>query len=135
MKTRLALVCVLCCAGGVAAAENVRVQPTTAKPGDAVLITVTGATRLPKGTAGDKPLHFFRAKTGYQALFAVPIDAAGDPIAIEVGNKKRMIRLRTVDFPETDVIVEEEYANPPPAERDRIVRLTVEPSDREPSTD
>jgi murein DD-endopeptidase MepM/ murein hydrolase activator NlpD len=96
------------------------VQPTTAKPGDAVLITVTGATRLPKGTAGDKPLHFFRAKTGYQALFAVPIDAAGDPIAIEVGNKKRMIRLRTVDFPETDVIVEEEYANPPPAERDRI---------------
>jgi murein DD-endopeptidase MepM/ murein hydrolase activator NlpD len=122
MKTRFAFACALCLASNVALAEpRVNVQPKTAKPGDAVLITVTGANRLPKGTAGDKPLHFFRAKAGYQALFSVPIDAVARPIAIEIDNAHdKLIQVRSVDFPETDVIVEEEYANPPPAERRRI---------------
>jgi murein DD-endopeptidase MepM/ murein hydrolase activator NlpD len=122
MKTRFALACVLVLASNVALAEpTVSVQPKTAKPGDAVLVTVTGAKHLPKGTAGDRPLHFFRAKAGYQALVAIPIDAVERPIAVKVDDAKRkLVQIRSFDFPETNVIVEEEYANPPPAERDRI---------------
>jgi murein DD-endopeptidase MepM/ murein hydrolase activator NlpD len=120
MKTRLALACVLCLASNVALAEKITVQPKTAKPGDPVLVTVTGAKRMPKGTAGDRPLQFFRARTGYQAVFAVPLDAQPQRIAIEVGNARKLVAVRAFEFPETDVIVEEEYANPPPAERRRI---------------
>jgi murein DD-endopeptidase MepM/ murein hydrolase activator NlpD len=122
MKTRFALAFVMCLASNVALAEpRVSVQPKTAKPGDAVVVTVTGATRPPKGSADDKPLQFFRARAGYQALFAVPIDAVERPIAITVRDAKRkLVQVRSVDFPESDVIVEEEYANPPPAERTRI---------------
>jgi murein DD-endopeptidase MepM/ murein hydrolase activator NlpD len=122
MKTRFALACVLCLASNVALAEpKVSVQPKTAKPGDAVLVVVTGAKRVPRGTAGGKPLQFFRARTGYQALFAVPIDAVARPIAIDIDDARRkLVQIRSVDFPDTDVIVEDEYANPPPAERDRI---------------
>jgi murein DD-endopeptidase MepM/ murein hydrolase activator NlpD len=122
MKTRIALACALCLASNVALAETrVSVEPKTAKPGDAVLITVTGAKRAPKGSVDDKPLQFFRAKTGYQALFAVPIDAVERPIAVKIRDARdKLIQVRSVDFPETDVIVEEEYANPPAAERTRI---------------
>lgn len=122
MKTRFAFVIVATLASNVALADSrVAVQPRTARPGDAVLVTVTGSAHIPKGTADGKPLHFFRARRGYQALFAVPLDATADSIAVAVdGAKHATVAVRAVDFPETDVIVEDEYANPPPAERERI---------------
>jgi murein DD-endopeptidase MepM/ murein hydrolase activator NlpD len=121
MKTRLALVCVLGLASNVALADEVvRVQPATVKPGDAVLVTVTGVSHAPDGTADAKPLQFSRARNGYQALYAVPLDAEPQRIAIRVAGTKRFVTVRAVEFPETDVVVEEEFANPPPRERARI---------------
>jgi len=118
---RFACACVLCCATSVAVAdERVTIQPKVAKPGDAVLVIVTGAAEAPRGKAGDKPLRFARAKQGYQALFAIAFDADSQPIAIKVDGIDRRVAVRDKDFPETDVIVEDEYANPPAAERKRI---------------
>ena len=100
-----------------AAEPRVAVQPARAKPGDAVLVTVTGAGELPKGEAGGKPLHFFRARTGYQAVFAIPLEATDD-VSVEVDSARRSARVavRDVTFPETNVVVEDEYANPPAKE-------------------
>lgn len=108
---------------GVAAAETkVTVSPTTVHPGDPVLVTVTGSTEQPKGTANGHALEFFPARTGYQAVFAVPLDARPDSIAVEIESAVRLAPVRVIasTFPESSVIVEDELANPPKADRDRI---------------
>ncbi len=101
---------------------KLRASPTTASPGDPVLVTVTGSATLPTGSADGKPLHFFRSKSGYQALFAIGLDHAPEAISIEVDNAKQPARVAVTEkkFARTDIIVEDELANPPAAERGRI---------------
>ncbi len=105
-----------------ARADTITVSPTTARPGDAVLVTVAGSQDTPKGTENGHALQFFRSKTGYQAVFAIPLDAAPEPISIEVNSVRlpRTVQVRAVKFPETSVIVEDELANPAKPDRDRI---------------
>jgi murein DD-endopeptidase MepM/ murein hydrolase activator NlpD len=108
---------------GVAAAETkVTVSPTTVHPGDPVLVTVTGSTEQPKGTANGHALEFFPARTGYQAVFAVPLDPKADTVSVEVDSAVRpaSVKVTASTFPETRLIVEDELANPPKADRDRI---------------
>lgn len=102
------------------AKPQLTVEPKTARPGDAVLVTVRGTKAPPKGTAAGDTLQFFRARAGYQAVFAVPLDAKPEPIAIAVAGEKAAVDVRATTFPEATVVVDEEYANPPPAERKRI---------------
>ncbi|HEU4734155.1 MAG TPA: M23 family metallopeptidase [Kofleriaceae bacterium] len=108
--------------GVAVAATRLSVVPTTAHPGDPVLVTVTGGEGLPHGTAGGHPLTFFSARAGYQAVFAVPLDAEPEPISVEVDSAVRPATVEVVatTFPETSIIVEDEMANPPKPERDRI---------------
>jgi murein DD-endopeptidase MepM/ murein hydrolase activator NlpD len=89
-----------------------------------VLVTVTGSGEMPRGTANGTPLQFFPARTGFQAVFAIPLDARPDPVTIEVDSvpQPQTVRIREVTFAETDVVVEDEYANPPKADRERIDR-------------
>ena len=104
-----------------AAEPSVRLHPRTARPGDAVLVTVTRTKAVPEGSAAGKPLQFFRAKTGYQALFAVPLVDAPKDIAVEIaGAKQATIAIRAVVFPDAKLVVDDELANPPATERDRI---------------
>lgn len=49
---------------------------TKPKPGDPILVKVTGATGTPRGTAGGRRLIFFPVKGGWQAVFAVPLGDA-----------------------------------------------------------
>ena len=107
----------------VASADvRVKVSPTTARPGEAVLVSVTGTTELPKGAADGKPLHFFRAKSGFQALISIPLDKTLEPISVEVDSAKlpAKIVIKEKPFAETSLIVEEEMANPPANERTQI---------------
>lgn len=109
--------------GGVAGADvAVKVQPTTVRPGDAVLVTVTGATEAPTGDAGATKLQFFRSKTGYQAVFAVPLDGKEDSISVEVNKAKKGARvaIKPHTFPETSVVVKDELANPAAPARTQI---------------
>ncbi|HEY0482627.1 MAG TPA: M23 family metallopeptidase [Kofleriaceae bacterium] len=129
------LACVLLGAASVhaspAAADTaLSVSPTTAHPGDPVLVTVTGSKgpgnqaskELPHGTANGNPLQFFPARGGYQAVFAIALDAKLEPITIEVDSvaKPRTVQVRAVTFPESNVVVEDELANPDKADRQRI---------------
>jgi len=105
-----------------AAADTLTVSPTTARPGEPVLVTVTGGKDTPHGTANGGPLQFFPARGGYQAVFAIALDAGPEPISVEVDSvaQPRTVQVRAVTFPETSVIVEDELANPNKADRDRI---------------
>jgi murein DD-endopeptidase MepM/ murein hydrolase activator NlpD len=123
MKSLIA-VAILTFTSSLALAETkVTVEPKSARPGDAILVTVTGATEAPKGDAGGIKLQFFPARNGrYQAVFAVPIDAKDEAVSVEIESAKKPARVavRTVTFPDAKIVVEDEYANPPAAERTRI---------------
>lgn len=103
---------------------KVTVDPPWVRAGDPVLITVTGSTVLPKGTASGEPLRFFAAKNGYQAVIAVPLDAKSDKLAIEIDSVKVpvYVRVSAVTFAETKVVVADEMADPSKAEGARIDR-------------
>ena len=116
------LVMLLAIGGTAAAGPRVTVAPKVASPGDAVLVTVSGAKDMPKGTANGTALEFYPAKAGFQALIAIPLDAKAEPISIEIQSAKLpvTVAVKAKKFAETDVIVEDEMANPPKADRDRI---------------
>ncbi|MBA3499716.1 MAG: M23 family metallopeptidase [Deltaproteobacteria bacterium] len=78
---------------------------------------------MPKGDAGGTKLQFFRARGNrYQAVFAVRIDAKDEAVSVEIESAKMPARVavRTVTWPDAKIVVEEEMANPPAAERTRI---------------
>lgn len=117
------MVTVLAGTGLAVADPKVTITPKAPKPGDPVLVTVTGATTAPKGKAGATPLEFFASKTGYQAVFAVPLATKPDapPIAIDVaGAPPIKLELRDVTFKETDVNVADEFASPGARDRAKI---------------
>ncbi|MEJ7596650.1 MAG: M23 family metallopeptidase [Kofleriaceae bacterium] len=127
MKPRLSIsigaIAMLGLATSIAAAEpTVRLSPKTARPGDAVLVTVTRTKTTPEGKAAGNPLQFFRSKSGYQAVFAVPLVDAPDTVDVEVTGAKQpaSIKVLAITFPDSKLVVDDELANPPPAERDRI---------------
>jgi murein DD-endopeptidase MepM/ murein hydrolase activator NlpD len=126
MNPRL-IACVLLCIASAYAAParadpTLTVSPTTVRPGDPVLVTVTGSKELPRGTANGSPLQFFPARIGYQAVFAVALPAKPDPITVEVDSvaQPQTVQVRDTTFPETHVVVEDELANPTKPERERI---------------
>jgi murein DD-endopeptidase MepM/ murein hydrolase activator NlpD len=117
-----ALLTMLGTLSAAAADTKVTVSPATVHPGDPVLVTVTGTTEQPKGTQNGVALEFFPARVGYQAVFAVPLDAKPDTISVEIQSAVRLasVKVTATTFPESKLIVEDELANPPKADRDRI---------------
>ncbi len=118
----LSCLIVLGVTGLAAAHPRVSVVPTAARPGDAVLVSVTGTKTAPKGKVGEAPLHFFASRTGYQALVAVPLASPTKDLVVEIDGVPQNTTVKVTEhkFPETNVIVEDEMANPPKADRDRI---------------
>jgi murein DD-endopeptidase MepM/ murein hydrolase activator NlpD len=114
------LVCLLAMTAMAAAEPSVRIEPKTVHPGDPVLVTVTGVERAPSGSANGESLKFFRAKNGFQALFAV--DMTDKPVTVKIGDVEQKVAVTPTIFAETDVIVEDELANPPAKEREQIAK-------------
>lgn len=46
------------------------------RPGDPILVRVSGSTGMPRGTAGRHRLVFYPVKNGWQSVFAVPLGDA-----------------------------------------------------------
>lgn len=119
----LTVTLLLVAAAGTAAADpKLVVTPARVHPGQPVLVSVTGAAETPRGTAAGTPLVFFKARTGYQAVFAVPMDAPDGDVSVEVDSAKRpaTVAVTAVTYPEAKVVVEDELANPDAADRARI---------------
>ena len=115
----------LCALAVTAAAQpRITVQPKLVHRGDPVLITVAGerGDEAPSGTAAGTTLQFFKTRANtYQALVAVPLDTTADDVTIAVrGADKIAVPLRAKNFAETDIVVEDELANPDATQRAQI---------------
>jgi murein DD-endopeptidase MepM/ murein hydrolase activator NlpD len=110
--------------GSAAADANTKVTitPKVVRPGDPVLVKVTGTDGEPRGKAMGAALQFFPSRDGYQAVFAVPLTAAPDTLSVEVESAVHpaYVRIEAVTFPESSLVVEEELANPARPEREQI---------------
>ncbi|HEY0195257.1 MAG TPA: peptidoglycan DD-metalloendopeptidase family protein [Kofleriaceae bacterium] len=121
-----ALIAPLMIATAAAAEPTVAVTPATVTAGEPVLVTVTDVAAPPRGTANGTALQFVHGKRGYQAVFAVPLDAGApgksDSVTVRIHSvaTSAKVAVQPATFPETSIIVEDDMANPPPAERARI---------------
>jgi len=104
------------------AEPRVRVSTMTPKPGDPVLVTVEGVDVQPKGTGGGVKLVFFPVRSGWQAVFAVPLEEAPGELKVEVDGVARgeTVAVRAHQFAEETVTVAPELAEPPPDKRKQI---------------
>lgn len=101
----------------LAAAPAVKVAPTKARAGEAVLVTVGKTAARPDGSALGKPLQFFRTARGWQAVFAIPLKSPPSTLDVVVQGKgvdeKVSVPVGTRDDEEDNVEVNEVYAAPP----------------------
>jgi len=118
----LALLTILGSSAIAFADPTVTVSPKTVHPGEAVLVTVSGAKAQPHGKAGGRALEFFAAKAGYQAVFAVPLKIDEDHVLVEVTGRAKPVSVPLVakTFPETSLVVEDDLANPD-AEQGKLI--------------
>jgi murein DD-endopeptidase MepM/ murein hydrolase activator NlpD len=103
-----------------AAKPQLQVSTRTPKPGDAVLVTVTGLARKPRGTGGRVPLVFFPVAQGWQAVFAVPLARAPARIKVKAGGLSETLTVRAHAFDEEPVTIASEFAAPPPDKRKQL---------------
>jgi murein DD-endopeptidase MepM/ murein hydrolase activator NlpD len=103
---------------------SVSVAPVDARPGDAVLVSVTGAAEEPAGTVAGRPLAFWRARGEWRALAALPIELPPGPAgaAVEVGGARLEAPFLVVEpgFASRSLTVEPRFVEPPPEVRARV---------------
>lgn len=75
-----------------APALELRLAPEAARPGDAVLVRVVGATGEPEGTAAGRPLAFWRARKEWRALAALPMETPVGVVPVEVRAAEQVAR-------------------------------------------
>ncbi|MEW6430072.1 MAG: M23 family metallopeptidase [Myxococcota bacterium] len=63
---------------------EVRLQPGAARPGDPILVTVTGVTEAPSGRLGSSELTFLPFHAGYQALVGLPVETTPGALPLEL---------------------------------------------------
>jgi murein DD-endopeptidase MepM/ murein hydrolase activator NlpD len=98
------------------------VAPKAPRPGDPVLVTVSGVDKTPKGTGGKTPLVFFAVRNGWQAIFAVPIDDTATELKIALSEPalSQTVTLAERKWAEEQVTIAPEMAEPP-ADKRKII--------------
>ncbi len=119
---RIALTFAIALSSAAVADPRVVVEPAAAKPGEAILVTVIGVDARPRGDVATTPLHFFPARRGYQAVFAIPLDATPGTLAIKIDRATSHVTVRATAFPSHSIEVADAYANPDAEARARIDR-------------
>ncbi|RKH19529.1 M23 family metallopeptidase [Corallococcus praedator] len=103
-------------------------QPSSAKPGDPVVVTVRGAAGLPTGTLGGRPLRFFAWREGHLALTSLPVElppgtqvvdvmapGKGLPVALSGA-----LEVLAPGYRERELRVASKYVSPPKAVKARM---------------
>jgi murein DD-endopeptidase MepM/ murein hydrolase activator NlpD len=107
------------------AAVQLKVQPTTAKPGDLVLISVR-APEAPIGKLGDRPLVFYPHGKRFLALLGLPVETKPGPVEVVVQPQPRGEPLKAVvqvldpQFPSKELKVANKFIETPPEVKQRI---------------
>ncbi len=109
----------------LASAPALEIAPSTARPGDAVLVRVTGAPAAPRGTLAGRELGFWPAGAEeWRALAPLPIETApGDlPVRVQAGGAALEARLSVVEpgFAHHAITLEKKYVEPPRSVKKRI---------------
>jgi murein DD-endopeptidase MepM/ murein hydrolase activator NlpD len=96
-----------------------RLEPGTVKPGDAILITVAGARPPLAASIGDRPLTFFRAPGGFQAVAAIRLEQPpGElPIVVRLSENSAeelqgQLEVIAAGFPSRELEVANRYVHP-----------------------
>jgi murein DD-endopeptidase MepM/ murein hydrolase activator NlpD len=111
-------------ASGAPEAASIEVQPTTARPGDVLLVVVRGAHKTPTGAAGGRRLHFYLQGDHHEALSALPLDT--EPGSVDVTVKADGVELTAAvellagDFPQRELTVADKFVAPPASVKARI---------------
>lgn len=95
------------------------VAPRAPRPGDPVLVTVSGVDKAPRGTGGKTPLVFFAVRDGWQAVFAVPIEDASSELKVVLAEPalSQTVALTERHWGEEQVKIAPEMAEPPADKR------------------
>lgn len=101
------------------------VRPAQARPGDAVLVTVTGPGSAPSGALLGRPLHFFAAGPDrWQALAPLPAEAAAGPAVLSLDadgeQLPAVLEVLPADFRSSTLTVPPRFLEPPASARKRI---------------
>ena len=99
--------------------------PTTARPGDVVLIRVSGASAEPRGALAGRELAFWRAgEEEWRALAPLPIETAPGqaPVRIRAGAAVLTAGLIVVEpgFAHHAITLDKKYVEPPASVKKRI---------------
>jgi murein DD-endopeptidase MepM/ murein hydrolase activator NlpD len=116
----------LCSAGarGAVPEASLEVRPTTARPGDVLLLLVHGAQGLPQGTAGERPLRFYAYGDHHEAVVAIPLATEPGPLSVSVqaggGELTAEVEVAPGNFPQRELTVAQKFVAPPNSVKARI---------------
>jgi hypothetical protein len=112
----------------VAAAPAVELAPAAIRPGDAVLVRVTGApgAQAPRGAVAGRPVTFWRAGDEWRALAALPIETRPGlaPVELDAAGEHLAARLEVVapGFASKRITLAARFVEPPASVQTRIAR-------------
>lgn len=108
---------------------EVSLQPGTAAPGDAVLVTVRGSESTPTGSIGQWQLTFLKAGDGFQALLPLSVEAApGDyefAVIMGPGEVRKMtgtLEITQASFRTSELSVAKKFTSPSKKDQLRSAR-------------
>ena len=107
-----------------APSPSIEIRPTSARPGDVLLVIVNGAQKVPSGTAGERELSFYPAGDHHEALVAIPLETEPGPVVVTVdGDGTELTAVLDVqpgNFPQRELTVNKKFIAPSASEKARI---------------
>lgn len=111
-----------------AAPPEVWLQPGDARPGDAVLVRVFGATQAPEGELGEKALDFAPFGDGWAAIIGLSVDQAPAtlPLWVRLATKEGErelsggLEVKDANFPARELSVSKKFTSPDRKARKRM---------------
>ncbi len=111
-------------AGGAEGQPSIEVRPTTARPGDVLLVLVRGADETPEGKAGARKLRFYPLGDHHEALAAVPLEQPPGPLSVRVVvagiELTAAVEVEPGNFPQRELTVDQKFIAPPASVKARI---------------
>jgi murein DD-endopeptidase MepM/ murein hydrolase activator NlpD len=115
---------------GAEASPALSVQPGTAKPGDPVLVTVSGLSSAPTGTIAGRPLRFYPSSGVWQAITGLSVEHPLGTTEVKVQGRSQPVgtpvelvgTLDVIDpgYPERQLQVAGKYVKPPESVKARM---------------
>jgi murein DD-endopeptidase MepM/ murein hydrolase activator NlpD len=109
-----------------ASTPSLELAPASVRPGDAVLVKITGAPgpEAPRGTVAGRPVTFWRDGAEWRALAALPIETRVGPaqVEVDVGGAHLATPLEVVapGFASKSLRLAAKYVEPPASVQARI---------------